>query len=64
MSRCRWSRVRNSPPACGKKLHQFDLGENTVTKGCYAYPYTFSASRGADQSSGGPSKTLVLHITE
>lgn len=56
--------MRNSPPACGKKLHQFDLGENTVTKGCYAYPYTFSASRGADQSSGGPSKTLVLHITK
>lgn len=49
-------------PECGKKLKQFDLGENTVSKDYYSYPFNFTASRGADQSVGGPSKTLVLHI--
>jgi len=51
-------------PECGKKLKQFDLGENAVSKDYYSYPYHFTASRGADQSVGGPSKTLVLHFTK
>ena len=50
-------------PECGKELKQFDLGENTVSKDYFSYPYHFTASRGADQSVAGPSKTLVLHIS-
>ncbi|MCF8527214.1 MAG: hypothetical protein K9G24_06785 [Candidatus Nanopelagicales bacterium] len=47
---------------CGKKLKQFDLGENTRTSEFFYYPDYFYGSRGPDQDVEFANKTLILHI--